>query len=1091
MLRRMLSRACLLFVLPAITSAQGSGTISGTIADPSGAGIPSAKITITEVSTGISRTGFSGTEGYYLLNSLRPTEYVLSASAPGFRDFTQKGITLLADQSIALNVSLQLGVASETVTVDAKPPQVDITTATLRQVVDSQRMVELPLNGRNAAQLTTLVAGAVNAPNQNADQGPTKTFPAAVTISTNGSRQNWTAYLLDGVPNVDVLDGVNAPFPAPDALQEFSVQTSNYSAEFGESAGGVVNIVTKSGTNEFHGDAFGYLRNAVFNARNFFAASRDQLKRGQFGATLGGPVIHEKLFFFVEYQGTRIRNLQGGLHAFVPTAANDTGDFSSLLVANSPNNPQGKSISLKDPLTAQPFPGNLIPISRFDPASLNVMKLLPQATGNGLTFFTKPIQQNFDEALGRVDYSVSANDRLSGRFFWDRYIGVPVFSPANILAYTSGSTTPSDNAVVQEVHIFNPNLLNDLRLGYSRENISRGPAANVPRVTDFGVNITQGPAPGIEGMAATGYFSFGDYPQARFPRQTMSVDDDLRWVHGRHSVAFGAMYERDRFDQDNNYTRNGSFTFSGDTTGSGLADFALGKLRTFTQGGGQYAHNRLMLAGLYAQDNFRATRRLTLNYGMRWEPSLPWHDTLGKAEVFHPDLYAAGVHSQLYPLAPAGLLFPGDPGVPNDGVRGDWRNFAPRVGFAYDLFGTGKTSIRGGTGIFYESRTNGFANNRFAGVMPFSPQVTLTTPQGPFSNPYLGTTNPFLGFSGVPNKNTAFPTPVLAYTWDPGNKLVPPTAYNWNLTIEHQLRSDLMVRAAYVGMHGSHLNENIQLNPAVYIPGSSLATDQRRIFQGFTSMYEGSHSVNSRYNSFQFSVQKQLTHGFTVLANYTYSKATDNMALLTDATSLGANGAQVLPWYYPHSDAYEHGPSDFDRRQVFVVSYVWQLPALAHAKRAVRAVAGGWEVNGIIAAQTGPPLTITAGLDQSKTGIGYDRAMLVSANATVYGAGACGSTAPCVSYINPSAFALPAVGTFGNIGKGEFRSPGLFNWDMGLLKGFNFTERLRVQFRAEFFNATNRVNLSPPTGAVNSAGFGSVPSATDPRIGQLALKILF
>jgi hypothetical protein len=338
----------------------------------------------------------------------------------------------------------------------------------------------------------------------------------------------------------------------------------------------------------------------------------------------------------VEYQGTRIRNLQGGLHAFVPTAANDTGDFSSLLVANNPNNPQGKSISLNDPLTSLPFPGNLIPISRFDSASLNVMKLLPQAAGNGLTFFTKPIQQNFDETLGRVDYSVSANDRLSGRFFWDRYIGVPVFSPANILAYTSGSTTPSDNAVVQEVHIFNPRLLNDLRLGYSRENISRGPAPNVPRVTDFGVNITQGPAPGIEGIAATGYFSFGDYPQARFPRQTVSIDDDLRWVRGRHSVAFGGMYERDRFDQDNNYTRNGSFTFSGDTTGSGLADFALGKLRTFTQGGGQYAHNRLMLGGLYAQDNFRATRRLTLNYGMRWEPSLPWHDTL--ARISHHNL---------------------------------------------------------------------------------------------------------------------------------------------------------------------------------------------------------------------------------------------------------------------------------------------------------------------------------------------------------------------------------------------------------------------------------------------------------------------
>ncbi len=1073
-----------------VARGQGLGTISGMITDPSGSVIPSAAITVTEVGTGISRNAFSGPEGYYLLNSLRPTGYKLSVSATGFAAFTQEGITLPADQSITLNVVLKVGSSSESVTVNAAAAQVDTTTSTLGQVVDTRRMDDLPLNGRNAATLTTLVAGAVNAPNQNADQGATKTFPAAVTVSTNGSRQNWVAYLLDGVPNVDILDGVNQPFPAPDGLQEFSVQTMNYSAEFGESAGGVVNIVTKSGTNQFHGDAFEYIRNAAMNARNFFAATTDPEKRNQFGGTIGGPVIHEKLFFFVEYQGTRLTDVTQGLQAYVPTAANLNGDFSALLTVN-PNNPQRKAIALKDPLNSnQPFPGNLIPLSRFDPASLNVMKYLPQGGGNGLTFYNKPVHQNFDETLERVDYSISAKDRLSGRFFWDRYMGAPVFSYADILAYTSGSTTPSDNAVVQEVHIFSPTLLNDLSIGFSRENISRAPASNVPRVTNFGVNIPQGPAPGIEGIAATGYFSFGDYPFARFPRQTGSLNDDVRWQRGRHSLVLGGMYERDRFDQDNNYTRDGSFTFSGDTTGSGLADFALGSLRTFTQGGGQYAHNRLWLAGLFAQDSFRATPRLTLNYGVRWEPSLPWHDTLGKAEVFHPDLYSAGVHSTVFPLAPPGLMFPGDPGVPRDGVHGDLKDFAPRVGFAYDLSGAGKTSLRGGAGVFYESRTNGFANNRFAGVLPFSPQVTLTSPQGPFSNPYLGVTDPFLTFYGTPNKSSTFPTPVLAYTWQPGI-LNPPTAYNWNLTLEHQLRRDLMVRAAYVGMHGSHLNENIQLNPAVYIPGSTLSTDSRRIFQGFTSMFEGSHSVNSRYNAFQLSVQKQLSHGFTVLANYTFSTGTDDMALSTDATSLGANGSQVLPWYYPNANFYERGPSDFDRSHVFVTSYVWQLPTLEHANRAMRAVAGGWELNGIITAETGPPLTLTAGVDRSMTGIGYDRAQMVSANATVYGPGACANSAPCVSYINPSAFALPAIGTFGNVGKGEFRSPGLFNWDMALHKSFALTERWRVQFRAEFFNSLNRVNFAPPTGAVNSSGFGTIPSAADPRIGQLALKVLF
>ena len=338
---------------------QGLGKITGYVADPSGALVPSATVTATEVETGALRTAVSSDSGYYVLNSLRPTRYTLTITAPGFRRFTENGIARLADQSATINAKLEVGSATETMTVEATGAQVDTTTSTIRQVVDSQRMATLPLNGRNAAQLTVLVAGAVNAPNQNADQGATKTFPAAVTVSTNGSRQNWVSYLLDGVPNVDILDGVNTPFSAPDALQEFSVHTSNYSAEFGLSAGGVVNIVTKSGSNAMHGDVSGYLRNAVFNARNFFAASRDQLKRGQFGATLGGPILHDKLFYFVEYQGTRIRNIQGGLKAFVPTNANRAGDFSSLLSATDPNNPQGKAIALKDPTTGQPFPGML------------------------------------------------------------------------------------------------------------------------------------------------------------------------------------------------------------------------------------------------------------------------------------------------------------------------------------------------------------------------------------------------------------------------------------------------------------------------------------------------------------------------------------------------------------------------------------------------------------------------------------------------------------------------------------------------------------------------------------------------------------
>ncbi len=340
-----------LALLPGCKSwAQGLATINGSVADPSGAPIAEATVSITEAETNVVRTTVSNAEGLYTLNALRPTQYVLSVQARSFKTFTQTGITLQANDSVTINVRLDIGQTSESVTVDAAAVQVDTSSSTLRQVVDSERITELPLNGRNAATLTTLVAGAVIAPSNDSDEGITKTFPVAVTVSMNGTRTNQTSYSLDGVPNTDFLSNINLPFPMPDALQEFSVQTSNYSAEYGQNVGGVVNLVTRSGTNEFHGSLFEYVRNADFNARNSFAVARDPLKRNQFGGALGGPVIRNKIFFFAGYQGTRIRSENAGLSATVPTDANLTGDFSASLSATNPNNPQGKVVQTEEPL---------------------------------------------------------------------------------------------------------------------------------------------------------------------------------------------------------------------------------------------------------------------------------------------------------------------------------------------------------------------------------------------------------------------------------------------------------------------------------------------------------------------------------------------------------------------------------------------------------------------------------------------------------------------------------------------------------------------------------------------------------------------
>jgi len=403
--------AILLFCTTAWT--QGISTINGSITDASGAVVPGARIVATEIETGLVRDTLSNADGFYVLTSLRPSRYTLTVDARGFSQFKQTGLLLQAGDIITLNAKLNVGEASESVTVAATEVQVDTTTATLRQVVDSARMIDMPLNGRNAAGLTLLVQGAVAAPSSNADQGAGKTFPSAVVpISVNGGRSNNISFYLDGTTAQDLLSNINQPLPFPDAVQEFDFQTSNFSAEYGDDSAGVVNVVTKSGTNAFHGNAFEFVRNADFDARNFFAAAVDPLKHNQFGGTFGGPIKKDKLFFFLGYQGTRIRDSQGGHSAYVPTVPNIAGDFSGLLSATNPANPLGRAVTLQDPnATGQLFPNNQIPISRFDPVAKNLLKYLPLSSNlNGLIFYSEPTIQDFDEYIARADYSLGNHD---------------------------------------------------------------------------------------------------------------------------------------------------------------------------------------------------------------------------------------------------------------------------------------------------------------------------------------------------------------------------------------------------------------------------------------------------------------------------------------------------------------------------------------------------------------------------------------------------------------------------------------------------------------------------------------------------------
>lgn len=654
------------FLFTGICFGQGFGTIVGTVTDPSGAVVNDVSVQITDPATGVSRQEKTNSQGYYVLPSLKPASYNLAFSAPGFSLTTQMGVILLADQTATVNVSLKIGQAAETVEVTGETPQVNTTTATMSEVVDQRKVVELPLNGRNAASLLLVVAGATPAPSSGVDQGNTKTFPTVITVSTNGSRQNQVSFRLDGANNNDLYTNANQPFPFPDALQEFSVQTSNYGARYGGNAGGVVNVVTKSGTNQLHGDLFEFLRNPVLNARNFFSPGTDVVKRNQFGGTVGGPVVvpglyhgKDKTFFFFGYQGTRIRNIGNTSSATVPTAAERSGDFSALLDANDPSNPFHKRIQIND-RNGNPVSGNRLQPSQLDPAAVNFLQYLPPAGGTGSILYSQPIVQNFTEYTARGDHSFSEHDRLTLRYFYDSFSNQGFLDKGNYLSSQNSSNILSQNALIGETHIFGAGAVNEFRASFSRETSTRGPAEGSISLTDLGVNIYQPPsAKTIEGINVSGYFNPGQTDPAAFIRNQYNLSDDFSLVRGKHNLSFGGSAIRAQVLLRNQFRTSGSFSFTADTTNNALASFMQGYARTFTQGFGEFKDNLVTTYNFYLQDDYHVSRRLSVNLGIRYDPLYPWVEQKNRVEQFTIGNYLSGVQSGVYLNAPKGSCFLG------------------------------------------------------------------------------------------------------------------------------------------------------------------------------------------------------------------------------------------------------------------------------------------------------------------------------------------------------------------------------------------------------------------------------------------------
>ena len=1152
---------CLMFLsLSAGAFAQGLGRVSGTVADSAGAVVPSATVTLTQVKTGAMSTFKTDADGLYNFPSVNPAEYRLDVTAAGFKKYEQAGVTVLADQSVTLNVALQVGAQQETVTVAASATQINMTDQAMSQVIGQAQVNEMPLNGRNAAALTLLVAGVEAAPNAQADQGATKTFPVAVTIAADGTRTGQTNYLLDGGNNVDEYTNVNAPFPMPDALQEFSVQTTNYSAEYGQNAGGVVNLITRSGGNHYHGDLFEFVRNRAFNAANYFAyvsgvKTVDPLKRNQFGGTIGGPVVIPGLFhanhsfFFVGYEKTiQHTAATSASAAIVPTPAQLAGNF-NFTTSAAPGTQAFYQACIANPALAtnpansgQCYPyvsngGNsytaTIPTTSYNSASKALLAYLPTGDANGNFSFVKPNFTNLGEVTARFDQDLGANDRATARYFSDAYHLDGVLNLKDLITYQDQANIHYYNALISETHTFNSRLLNNFILSYQLEDSNRGPLPGSINVNDLGVNVWQPAFKQINSIGVSGFFSIGDNPQADFARANYTLSDDLHWQLGNHAIAFGFHGEISKVDITNAFEQPGQFSFNANGTNNAMASFLLGYLGSFVQASGQFLNLRGKFTGFYAQDSWKMNRRLTVNYGIRYEPFTPWNEIQHRMGSFFPSAWAAGTHSTKYPLAPAGLLFSGDQNFDPRGTPSNYTHFMPRVGLAWDVFGDGKTSLRGGGGMFYDSRISSVFYNIYSNASPFITAFSVGSVVGStaanstvmnFTNPYSSTGNPNPFPAPQPPPNTS-PIPTQAFlSFDPYRGFSTPVTYAWNLALEQKVTTNLLARIAYVGTHASHQWSPVELNPILNADATTTSSTAGRRLYNASTLYSGSSCVanncysqpitdynmgsNALYNSLQTSLEQRVTNGLTLLLNYTWSKSIDGSPYNQASTSIGSGNSFVLPIYEPNFKRLDHGPSDFDHRNIIAASFVYKLPRMMQdGPSGLRYLVNGWQTSGLLLTRSGDPLTVTAN-NSNGSGSGQNRDRAVFLGGNPYGGSACPATAHCKNWLNAAAFSanVQTAGqpvNYGNVAKGSFTGPRYTDVDMAVTRDFPFAESTALQFRAEYFNIFNHTNFGDPNTTLNGT-FGEITgtgpalalgsgnsTSNDPRIAQFSLKLNF
>jgi hypothetical protein len=1054
--------------------AQGTASIHGTVTDATGASVPEARITATNLGSNQARAVTSDVAGQYVIPLLPIGSYTVRFEKTGFQPFLQQNVLLQVNTDVSVDARLEVGGTTEQVSVSSQATLVQTNSSALVQVVDQQRVADLPLNGRNVLQLLTLNAGVSDRNVPATVQGSNLGFGTyQVRVSINGARGINGNFLLDNADHNEAQTNLPRPFPNIDAVQEFSVQTSSFDAQYGRGVGGVVNVVTKSGTNEFHGSLFEFFRNYKLNAANFFSG-RDALKRNQFGGALGGPIAKDRTFFFGSYQGTRIRSSTPGALRTSPSEAMKNGNFSEWLRANG----QG---AIRDPQApTQVFPGNIIPANRIDPVSAKLMKMFPSSTDSTYQIrFGTPVSVTDDnQVIARLDHMVGQRHRLSARYFFLRFVNPAVILPTNIL-YALDGTEGNEHAISGN-HTFtiSSNWVNSFNLSYNTSEPARRTASEpVLTLESLGSRVKNSPQANHLNVAPSGWSAVGLGNVGLSVTRSLHVSNSTSYATGRHNMRFGGEFRRYRTGFASYFLTGGQANFTGQlfsnpnlqNAGNAYAEFLMGQVASWRQ----LSTSRLAainpIYSLYIQDDVRLTSKLTLNLGLRYDPKLGLREGNGQHTTF-----IAERQSTSFPRAPLGLLFTGDEGVGGKAIPNDWNNLAPRIGFAWNLMP--KTVLRGAYGLFFDEYMGLFYNRTIQG-QPWVADATLVGPL-PLSDPYKGgaLVEPD---NYTPDRNGNFLD--FATYAVPTREMRAGYMQNWNLVLERELPASILFRVAYVGSKGTHLLMATDVNAGVYRSGATAANlNSRRQYARIGPLQLGQSNGNSTYNSMQLTVQRRLASGVSVLANYTWSKA-------IDYASFGSiEGNQTGP--DPVDVRNNRGPADFDLTHRTVISGIWELPRLEKWNPVAKWVLGGWQQNVIFSAQTGPPITIRSGVDNDFNGVTGDFADYRGGE---WELGSRSKEQQIQRWFDTTQFATNAAGTIGSARRGQIRAPGDWNLDYSIFKNFTVMESQKLQFRAELFNAFNHANLGQPNETVNSPTFGVISSASAPRIVQLALKYIF